>query len=126
MTKQVAATIINMDTTGTSFLVQQQKNQYRFYHLTVLTGQSPLASVLSELRNGVGIDVNQLRLYDSVTAEVDGEKIALFVFNHLQVNADVRQSFANSGLNFVSASQLHGLFTSVKVDMTPAFEKLSK
>lgn len=126
MIKRVAATIINPEDIGTSFLVQQVAGQYKFYNFEVLADQTPLASVLWKLRHEVGIDVDQLRLYDSVVAQSETENISLFVFNHLKVDASVRKACGRQGLIFVSASKLHGLFESVKVSTMPSFEKLSK
>jgi len=126
MKKQVAGTIMNVDTTGESFLVQQVAGHYSFYNFPVVTGQTPLGSVLSKLRQEVGLDVDQLRLFDSVIAEIGGEKVALFVFNHLTVDMQIQDLFARQGLHFVAASQLHQLFESVHVNTQPLFEQLSK
>jgi hypothetical protein len=126
MKKQVAGTIMSVDTAGASFLVQQQGAQYSFYNFPVITGQTPLGSVLSKLREEVGLDVDQLRLFDSVIAELDDEKVALFVFNNLTINDHVRALFAKQDLQFVAGSQLHQLFESVHVNTQPLFEQLSK
>jgi len=126
MKKQVAGTIMSVDTDGASFLVQQQGSQYSFYNFPVFTGQTPLGSVLSKLREEVGLDVDQLRLFDSVIAELDDEKVALFVFNNLTINDHVRALFAKQDLQFVAGSQLHQLFESVHVNTQPLFEQLSK
>jgi len=126
MKKQVAGTIMSVDTAGASFLVQQQGAQYSFYNFSVITGQTPLGSVLSKLREEVGLDVDQLRLFDSVIAELDDEKVALFVFNNLTINDHVRALFAKQDLQFVAGSQLHQLFESVHVNTQPLFEQLSK
>lgn len=126
MIKRVAATIINPEDAGTSFLVQQVEGQYKFYNFQVLANQTPLASVLWKLRHEVGIDVDQLRLYDSVVAQTGLENISLFVFNHLKIDATIREACREQGLVFVPASKLHGLFESVKVNTMPSFENLSK
>jgi len=126
MTKRVAGTIINPEDAGTSFLVQQVAGQYKFYSLSVLDDQTPLASVLWQLRHVVGIDVDQLRLYDSVVAQSGTENVSLFVFNHLKIDAAIRESCRQQGLVFVPARELHGLFESVKVNTIPSFEDLSK
>jgi len=126
MQKQVAGTIMLNDQQGTHFLVGQTDTGYYFHQIPVTDGHSPLASVLAELRQPMGIDVDQLRLYDSIMAKIDDTKVAVFVFDHLQINEEVRQRFAQYGLTFILASQLHGLFESVKVDATAGFEDLSK
>ncbi|RRK09531.1 hypothetical protein D1831_12095 [Lactiplantibacillus garii] len=127
MKKQVAGTIIKNDSRGTSFLVSRdQRGGYYFYHLAVRENQSPLASVLWELRHNVGIDVDQLRLYDSIIAEISGEKVAVFVFDHLAIDERVEQLFEKRGLAFVPASQLHHLFESVNVGQTSPMEDFSK
>lgn len=94
--------------------------------LPVRAGHSPLASVLWDLRYTIGIDVDQLRLYDSIMAELDDEKVAVFVFDHLAVDGQVRAKFDRQGLEFVLASELHELFTSVRVSETMPFTNLSK
>jgi len=126
MIKRVAATIINPEDAGTSFLVQQVEGQFKFYSFQVLDNQTPLASVLWKLRHEVGIDVDQLRLYDSVFAQSGSENVSLFVFNHLEIDDGIRNACQKQGLFFIPASKLHGLFESVKVSTMPAFEKLSK
>ncbi|WP_262340178.1 hypothetical protein [Lactiplantibacillus plantarum] len=45
------------------------------------------------MRYTIGIDVDQLRLYDSIMAELDDEKVAVFVFDHLAVDGQVRAKF---------------------------------
>lgn len=127
MKKQVAGTIIQNDAQGTSFLVgQSASGKYYFYHLTVFENQSPLASVLWELRHTIGIDVDQLRLYDSIIAEINNEKVAVFVFDHLKLDKQIQQLFAKAGLQFVRANQLHQLFESVKVGTRPSLMDLEK
>ncbi len=127
MKKQVAGTIIKNDQQGTSFLVGKRADgHYYFYHLEVRDDHSPLASVLWELRHTVGIDVDQLRLYDSIIADVDEEKVALFVFDHLQITNQVCELFGKQGLAFVPANQLHQLFESVNVGQTSPMEDFSK
>ncbi|WP_048000061.1 hypothetical protein [Lactiplantibacillus herbarum] len=126
MQKQVAGTIMLNDQQGTHFLVGQTTTGYYFHQIPVAEGHSPLGSVLAELRQPMGIDVDQLRLYDSIMAQIDDAKVAVFVFDHLQINEEVRERFAQYGLTFIPASQLHGLFESVKVDATAGFADLSK
>lgn len=115
MKKQVAGTIMTNDAQGTRFLMQQVDGAVHFYRFHVLDGMTPLASVLWKLRHEVGIDVDQLRLFDSVMAEIEGEKVSLFVFNHMNVTAAVTDLFKQNGLSFVPASQLHQLFEQVNV-----------
>lgn len=126
MQKKVAGTIIYNDQQGSHFLVKYSTNGYNFYQLPVRAGHSPLASVLWDLRYTIGIDVDQLRLYDSIMAELDDEKVAVFVFDHLAVDGQVRGKFDRQGLEFVLASELHELFTSVRVSETMPFTNLSK
>ncbi|MFC6181080.1 hypothetical protein [Lactiplantibacillus daowaiensis] len=127
MKKQVAGTIMVVDDTGASFLVKPaDSGQYNFDSFPVLAGHTPLATVLDKLRRQVGLDVEQLRLFDSVIAEVDQEKVSLFVFNHMAVDDSVRELCQKAGLAFVPASQLHQLFERVHVNTTPMFENLSK
>ena len=126
MQKQVAGTIIYNDEQGTHFLVRSSTAGYHFYQLPVQAGRSPLATVLWALRYTIGIDVDQLRLYDSITATLGQAKEAVFVFDHLGVDDTVRDVFVRHGLQFVLASELHGLFTSVSVSETTPFTNLSK
>lgn len=122
MKKQVAGTIMTNDDQGTRFLMQQVAGAVHFYRFQILDGMTPLASVLWKLRHEVGIDVDQLRLFDSVMAEIEGEKVSLFVFNHMNVTTAVTDLFEQKGLSFVPASQLHQLFEQVNV----AFKENSK
>ncbi|ETY73796.1 hypothetical protein [Lactiplantibacillus fabifermentans] len=122
MKKQVAGTIMVNDDQGTRFLMQQLDGIVHFYRFQVLDGMTPLASVLWKLRHEVGIDVDQLRLFDSVMAEIEGEKVSLFVFNHMNVTPAITAHFKQTGLSFVPASQLHQLFEQVNV----AFKENSK
>ncbi|AMO29970.1 hypothetical protein [Lactiplantibacillus plantarum] len=117
---------LHNDQQGSHFLVKHSTNGYNFYQLPVRAGHSPLASVLWDLRYTIGIDVDQLRLYDSIMAELDDEKVAVFVFDHLTVDGQVRAKFDRQGLEFVLASELHELFTSVRVSETMPFTNLSK
>ncbi|CAJ1228635.1 hypothetical protein [Lactiplantibacillus xiangfangensis] len=127
MKKHVAGTIIKNDSHGTSFLVgRNAQGKYYFYYLDVLEQQTPLASVLWELRHTIGIDVDQLRLYDSIIAEVGGEKVSVFVFDHLAIDERVQALFEKRGLAFVPANQLHSLFESVNVGQTSPLEDFSK
>ena len=126
MQKQVAGTIIYNDQQGSHFLVKPSVRGYNFYELPVRAGCSPLASVLWDFRHTIGIDVDQLRLYDSVMAELDQEKVAVFVFDHLIVDEQVRAKFEQQGLEFVLARKLHELFASVHVSETTPFMNLSK
>lgn len=123
MKKQVAGTIIQNSEQGTSFLVGQTADgSYYFYQLEVRSPASPLASVLWELRHTVGIDVDQLRLYDSIIAEVDDQKVSVFVFDHLSLDQATLKQFERVGLKLVPASQLHRLFESVKVTTLPSLD----
>ncbi|MFB9770061.1 hypothetical protein [Lactiplantibacillus modestisalitolerans] len=125
MQKHVAGTIINSTSAGLTFLVKRTSaGSYEFYNLPVMAEQSPLASVLWQLRHKVGIDVDQLRLYDSTIAELNGEKVSVFVFNHLELNPDIRKRFEQFGLFFVPSSALHDLFTRVHVGKMPVFSDL--
>ena len=126
MQKQVAGTIIYNDQQGTHFLVGQSDSRYYFYRLPVQAGNSPLASVLWALRHTIGIDVDQLRLYDSIMAKLDNEKVAVFMFDHLALDEQTRVKFGQHGLRFVLASELHELFMSVSVSETTPFTNLSK
>ncbi|WP_046783649.1 hypothetical protein [Lactiplantibacillus plantarum] len=117
---------LHNDQQGSHFLVKHSTNGYNFYQLPVRAGHSPLASVLWDLRYTIGIDVDQLRLYDSIMAELDDEKVAVFVFDQLAVDGQVRAKFDRQGLEFVLASELHELFTSVRVSETMPFTNLSK
>ncbi|MBQ0837915.1 hypothetical protein [Lactiplantibacillus pentosus] len=126
MQKQVAGTILYNDEQGTHFLVGKSGNGYHFYQLPVQAGRSPLASVLWTFRHTIGIDVEQLRLYDSIVAKIEGEKVAVFVFDHLTVDELIQTKFAEQGLMFVLASELHELFASVSVGETTPFNQLSK
>ncbi|EQM53653.1 hypothetical protein N692_14925 [Lactiplantibacillus plantarum EGD-AQ4] len=126
MQKQVAGTILYNDDQGTHFLVGQSDNGYHFYQLPVQAGRSPLASVLWTFRHTIGVDVDQLRLYDSIVAKIESEKVAVFVFDHLTIDDSVQDKFAEQGLRFVLASELHELFASVSVGETTPFNQLAK
>ncbi|CAM3035265.1 hypothetical protein [Lactiplantibacillus plajomi] len=127
MSKQVAGTIIQNDEQGTRFLVtKDRQGAYCFYHLTVRDGQSPLASMLYELRHSVGIEVDRLRLYDSSIAMIGDEKVDLFVFNHVNMTAAVEQRLAQHNLFLVPARALHELFRSVNVGQTSPMEDFYK
>nr|WP_230409430.1 hypothetical protein [Lactiplantibacillus pentosus] len=104
-------------------MVGKSGNDYHFYQLPVQAGRSPLASVLWTFRHTIGIDVEQLRLYDSIVAKIEGEKVAVFVFD---VDELIQTKFAEQGLMFVLASELHELFASVSVGETTPFNQLSK
>lgn len=125
MQKQVAGTIMVVDEDGARFLVRQVDHHYYFDSFDVMVDHTPLATVLNKLRQ-IGLDVDQLRLFDSVIAEIDQEKVALFVFNQLTLTPKVESVFAKAGLQFVPASQLHQLLERVRVNTEPMFENLSK
>lgn len=122
--KQVAGTILMTDGESTQFLVTRddKTGAYQFFKTPVMAGKTALASILEQMRDLLAIELDDLRLSELTTCEVNHEDISLFVFDHLAISPELQDQVIKAGLSFVDGSQLHDLFHDVKIDAAPVFD----